>query len=152
MTTATVERTERAVTAKIVTGPPAAESAPATPEWAHGRQLSYPGDAWLDAPEVYYNPNEMNGRFRAYVPLAGPGEYYQHMRFTAGRFLALTEVERMSVRRVLGRNADRYLGDNMSDEWVCSNAACRFATRNRAAWRDHNSATEHDRPWQPQPI
>jgi hypothetical protein len=151
MSVATVERTERGVTAKLVAPAPEAEPQP-TPAWAQGRELAYPGDAWLEAPELYYNPDELNGRFRAFVPQAGPGEYYQHMRFQAGRFLALTEVERGSVRRKLGRLADRYRGDDMSHEWVCPNQACRFATRNQAAWQDHNSTTEHDRPWQPQPF
>jgi hypothetical protein len=152
MTTATVDRTERAVTAKIVTAPPDIESAPATPEWAKGLELVYPNDAWLDAPEIYYSPDDMNAQFRTYIPNLPRGAYYQHQRFHAGRFLARTQVQRASVRRKLGQNADRYQGDNMSDEWVCSNAACRFATRNRHAWKDHCSTTEHDRPWQPQPI
>jgi hypothetical protein len=121
-----------------------------------GRQLLYPGDAWLDEPEVYYSPELPNQRFKVYEDDRietdhTPGRprqklHFQPEAFANGRYVAHTVLTRAAVRRVLGGNADRWKGDDLPKQRTCPQESCRFATGNEAAWDDHEKYTGRHAP------
>jgi hypothetical protein len=121
---------------------------------ANGRELQYPGDEWLDKPIVYYNPHHQAKFFKVYedvMPVDADPRFWRPRRFrpeffVRGRYVASTRLQNEAVRRVLGQHADRWMGDDLDHERVCPQETCRFATRNRRAFDDHEVFTDRHRP------
>ena len=121
-----------------------------------GRHLVYPGDEWLPEPEVYYSPQLPNQRFKVYEDDRievdqTPGRprqklHFQPEAFVNGRYIAHTVLQRDAVRRVLGGNAARWMGDDMPKPRTCRQESCRFTTGNEAAWDDHEKYTNGHAP------
>lgn len=93
-------------------------------------------DAPLPQPVPYYNPEAPNLRFRLLAD-PGSGRTVAYERFHHGRFVAQTPRHEEAVRRVLGRFADAWSGDDTRTELACENPACDFRTRNSAAFAVH---------------
>ena len=79
-----------------------------------GRSPLTEDDELLDAPEVYYHPQQPDLSYRVI-----PGQY-PLPRFSNGRTVVYTRLQRETVRRILGSNADRWMGDDPgADEEEC---------------------------------
>jgi hypothetical protein len=120
----------------------------------NGRNLVYPGDAYLETPEVYYHPQKMALRFKVFddqMPAdADPQRWrprrYQLEEVVKGRYVAFTVMQRDAIRRVLGQRADRWRGDDLPKELVCHQKTCGFATRNSNAYEDHQQFFNRHEP------
>lgn len=104
-----------------------------------GRTPLTEDDELLEAPEVYYHPQQPDLSYRII-----PGQY-PLPHFTAGREVVYTRVQRETVRRLLGSNADRWQGDSphISEDLTCDHPGCRFVTRNWNAFLDHRKYFGH---------
>lgn len=98
--------------------------------------IAYPGDAYLEKPLVYYNPEAPNIRFVVYQDPEGKLRY-QPEQFAHGRYVAETVVQNNAVRRVLRHMADEWQGEDARRDLKCDNPACDFRTRNSAAFEAH---------------
>lgn len=113
-----------------------------------GRELIYPGDELLPAPEVYYNPENPQLRFKVWRDpefSMDPRKQrnFQPEPFINGRYVAYTKFQRDAVRRVLGHNADLWKGDDMKIELRCPRQSCGLVTRNTEVWKAHGRFTGH---------
>lgn len=97
-----------------------------------GMYLVGEDDALLDEPEVYYNPQAPDLKFRLV-----PGQY-PLPHFDQGRFVCRTKFQRETVRRILGGNADRWKGDSrdQDDDLTGRVGSTVFVTRNVRAYHD----------------
>lgn len=98
--------------------------------------ITYPGDEALPAPVPYYSPDRLNVHFKVY---ADPERqrFYRPEQFKNGRYIAYTRLQEAAVRRALGPQAEQFRGDDAPRELKCHNPACRFRTRNTAAFERH---------------
>ena len=89
-------------------------------------------------PKVFYNPRVIDERFRVI------GSPYSK-RFVQGRFVALDANDEASVRGALRGwgvdKADRWCGEDRSQEWVCRQ--CSFRTFLDQAKYDHEYLLGH---------
>jgi hypothetical protein len=121
---------------------------------ANGRELQYPGDEWLPTPIVYYNPHHQAKFFKVYedvMPVDADPRFWRPRRFrpeffVRGRYVAYTRLQNDAVRRVLGQQADRWMGDDLPKEIVCHHRTCGFATRNGNAYDDHQQFVNRHEP------
>lgn len=138
-----------------VAGQVVADQLKAAQDLDNGRELIYPGDEWLPKPIVYANPHEINTRFKVFTDEMPPGADSRTWRprrfvpeqFVNGKYVAYTRIQNEAVRRLLGRHADRWSGEDLKRDRVCPHESCRFTTRNEAAYEDHESYTK--RHYQP---
>jgi hypothetical protein len=120
----------------------------------NGRALQYPGDEWLATPIVYSNPHAINLRFKVFqdeMPVDADPRVWRPRRFvpeafTNGKYVAYTRIQNEGVRRVLGQQADRWAGETVPFDLVCHHDPCRFTTRNKAAFDDHETFFDRHRP------
>ena len=100
-----------------------------------GRSPLTEDDELLDAPEVYYHPQQPDLSYRVI-----PGQY-PLPRFSNGRTVVYTRLQRETVRRILGSNADAWQGDTSNEEKLCG--GCTFASRNHEAFFNHLQFFKH---------
>ncbi len=118
------------------------------------RELTYPGDEYLPAPIVYTHPQEPNLRFKVFheeLPIDADPRVWRPRRFVPeafvqGKYVAHTRLQNEAVRRVLGQQANRWMGEDLAKDRVCHHDTCRFATRNSFAFDDHETFTDRHRP------